>query len=355
MTRGRLPELDAMKALGALFVLLYHCQAFSYGVGAGLSIIWARSLLATCCPLFFFVSGALALRGDGLGVRRSAASAAKLFLLTLFWSALAYPVLQAQHGGTLKLGEWVSGVLTLELWRTNVFWFLPVLAMLQLARPFVRAAHDSDAGLFRYLLVGVCTASFGYDAVTRLLQVIEWVSGSGVPMKLVGFIGLFRPLQGHFAWALGYYLLGMWASERKMGDRLPSMPAVVALVLGTLLLAVYGLAFARFTGEAVDVTFAGYSFAGTAVATVALYGLLTKACARPLLAKAARLVGENALAVYVLSWFVTYPLAQWVLSWQMPIARLLVSLPACSALMFFSATLGKVLSRTRVGSFLLSA
>lgn len=351
----RLPELDAMKALGALFVLLYHSQALAYGTDAELPVIWLRSLLATCCPLFFFVSGALALRGEGLRIQRSARSAAKLFFLSLFWSTVSYPVLQVQHGGEVKLGEWVSGVLTQELWRTNVFWFLPVLAMLQLARPVVRTIHDSNPKLFRYLLVGACMVAFGYDALSRILQTVGWMSGSGAPMKLVGFINLFRPLQGYFAWALGYYLLGMWATERKMGGKLSSMRSVVALMLGTLALALDGLLSAHFTGVVPDVTFGGYDYIGTAVATVALYSLLTKACACAGVAKMGRLVGENALAVYVIPWFITYPLAQWVLSRQTVVERLIVALPVCLVIMVIAALLGRLFAKMRVGRFLLSA
>ena len=357
MTRERLPELDGLKAIGAFFVLMYHSQALAYWTEAYSThfvLVWTRALLSTCCPLFFFVSGALALRGRP-DVGKCVSSAAKLLFLTLFWAAASWPVLQLQHGETITIGEWASGVLTLELWRTNVFWFLPVFAMLQLVRPIVRAVHDADARLFRYFLVGTLVVSFGYDAVSRCLQIAQWLSGSGAPMKLAGFIGLFRPVDGSLSWALGYYLLGMWISERKVGDQDRRVaPAIVVVLLGPLFLAAYGLIAMQLTGSGVDVTFGGYGFVGTAAAVLALYDLLFNLRGRARLERAARFVGENALAVYILPWFVTYPLAQYVLSLSSPIERAIVAVPSCLVLIVGAALLGRVLTRTRIGKFLLS-
>lgn len=354
MTGKRLSELDGLKALGAFFVLMYHSQALAYGVDANLTVIWVRALLSACCPLFFFASGVLALRGEP-DVSKCIRSAVKLFLLTLFWAVVSWPVLQLQHGETITIGEWASGVLTLELWRTNVFWFLPVLAMLQLMRPIARAIHDAGARFFRCLVVAVLLASFGYDALSRCLQIVQWLSGSAAPMKFAGFIGLFRPLQGYIAWALGYYLLGMWVSEQEWTSQgCRTGASLVAVALGALALAAYGLVSMRLTGTSVDVTFGGYGFAGTAAAVLGLYRLSFALCGHAWLENAARFVGENAFAVYVLPWFVTYPLAQPVLSLGLPLERMVVAMPSCLALMFVSAWLGRALTRIRVGRFLLS-
>lgn len=357
MTRKRLSELDSLKAIGAFFVLMYHSQALTHGIEAdftNLVLVWARALLSTCCPLFFFVSGALALRGKP-DVEKCVGSATKLFFLTLFWAVVSWPVLQLQHGESITIGEWASGVLTLELWRTNVFWFLPVLAMLQLVRPIARAVHDADARLFRYLLVGTLVVSFGYDAMSRCLQITQWLSGSGAPMKLAGFIGLFRPIEGYIAWALAYYLLGMWVSERENGDQAHrKVHAFAAVFLGPFFLAAYGLIAMHLTGSGIDVTFGGYGFVGTAVVVLALYNLLLSLRGHARWEKIAQLIGENALAVYVLPWFVTYPLAQLVLSINSPIERLVVAVPSCLALIVGAALLGRILTKTRIGKFLLS-
>ena len=347
----RLSELDALKVIGAFFVLMYHGQALGHGAEAGLFVVWGRALFATCCPLFFFSSGVLALRGNP-DVSKSVRSAAKLFFLTLFWAAVSWPVLQWQHGEAWTIGKWSSGVLTLELWKTNVFWFLPVLAMLQLARPIVRVIHDSNARMFQYLMIGVLVISFGYDALSRCLQIAQWLSGSGAPMKLAGFIDRFRPLQGNIAWALGYYLLGMWVSGKEAKRRTEA--SIAAVVLGTLALAVYGLAAMRLTGEGIDVTFGGYGFVGTAAAVLGLYNLMLYLRGHARLEKLVRFVGENALSVYVLPWFVTYPLAQYILSLNSPIQRLIVAVPSCLALIFAAALLGRILTKTRIGKFVLT-
>ena len=357
MTRERLSELDGLKAIGAFFVLMYHSQALTHGIEAdftNLVLVWARALLSTCCPLFFFVSGTLALRGKP-DVEKCVRSATKLLFLTLFWAVVSWPVLQLQHGESITIGEWVSGVMTLELWRTNVFWFLPVLAMLQLVRPIVRAVYEADARLFHYLLAGTLVISFGYDALSRCLQIAQWLSGSGAPMKLAGFIGLFRPIEGYIAWALAYYLLGMWVSERKKEDQAHrKVHEFVAVFLGPLFLAAYGLIAMHLTGSGVDVTFGGYGFAGTAVAVLALYDLFLSLRGRARWEKFVQLIGENALAVYVLPWFVTYPLAQLVLSINSPIERLIVAVPSCLALIVGAALMGRILTKTRVGKILLS-
>lgn len=353
MNGKRLPELDVLKALGAFFVLMYHSQALSYGIDTSFAVVWVRALFSTCCPLFFFVSGVLALRG-GSDVRKCAKSAGKLFLLTLFWAAVAWPVLQLQHGGGISVGKWLSGVMTLELWRTNVFWFLPVLAALQLLRPIVCSTRDYDNRLFHYLLVGALSVSFGYDALSRCLQVLQWISGSSAPMKLAGFIGYFMPLQGKVSWALGYFLLGVWVSERGDHQRHSLGTSIAAVVFGPLVLAAYGVASMHFTGKVTDVTFGGYGFAGTAVAVLGLHELLISLRSRISLGKVFQLIGENALAVYVLPWFVTYPLAQLVLSSTLPVYRTAVACPICLALIIGAALTGSAFAKTRVGKCVLT-
>lgn len=353
MNGKRLPELDALKALGAFFVLMYHSQALSYGIEANFVTVWVRALFSTCCPLFFFVSGVLAVHG-GSDVRKCAKSAGKLFLLTFFWAAVAWPVLQLQHGGVISVGKWFSGVMTLELWRTNVFWFLPVLAALQLLRPIVCSIRDCDNRLFRYLLIGALFVSFGYDALSRCLQVLQWISGSGAPMKLAGFIGYFMPLQGKVSWALGYFLLGVWVSEQGNHQRHSLGTSIAAVVFGPLALAAYGVASMHFTGEVADVTFGGYGFAGTAVAVLGLHGLLIPLRSRTSLGKVLQFIGENALAVYVLPWFVTYPLTQLVSSFALPVHRAAVACPICLALIIGAALMGSALAKNRVGKFALT-
>lgn len=353
MNGKRLPELDALKALGAFFVLMYHSQALSYGIEANFAVVWIRALFSTCCPLFFFVSGVLALRG-GSDVRKCVKSAGKLFLLTFFWAAVAWPVLQLQHGGEISVGKWFSGVMTLELWRTNIFWFLPILAALQLLRPIVCSIHDCDNRLFRYLIIGTLSASFGYDALSRCLQVLQWISGSGAPMKLAGFIGYFMPLQGRVSWALGYFLLGVWASERGNHQRNSLGISIAAVVFGPLALAFNGVTSMFFTGEVTDVTFGGYGFAGTAVAVLGLHRLLISLTSSISLGKVLQLIGENSLAVYVLPWFFTYPLAQLVSSFASPVHRAAVACPICLALIIGAALTGDALAKTRVGKYVLT-
>lgn len=300
------------------------------------------------------MSGVLALRGN-CSVKNSTRSAAKIFLLTLFWSAVSWPVLQLQHGEAITIGEWVSGVLTMELWRTNVFWFLPVLAILQIIRPVVCAVYDYDRHLFHYVLFGVLVISFGYDILSRCLQMMQWVLGSGAPMKLAGFIGLFRPFQGYAAWALGYYLLGMWISEHKAASgKYHNGIAIAMISLGSFTLAIYGLFAMKLTGIVVDVTFGGYGFVGTAMAVLGFYNILLSVRGYTRLEGIARFVGENSLAVYVLPWFVTFPLSQLILSFTSPAQRVAVAVLICLTLIAVAALLGRILTKTRIGKLLLS-
>lgn len=110
----------------------------------------------------------------------------------------------------------------------------------------------------------------------------------------------------------------------------------------------------RLTGEGVDVTFGGYGFVGTAAAVLGLYNLMLSLRGHARLEKLVRFVGENALSVYVLPWFVTYPLAQYILSLNSPIQRLIAAIPICFALIILAALFGRFLTKTRIGKFVLS-
>ena len=126
------------------------------------------------------------------------------------------------------------------------------------------------------------------------------------------------------------------------------------VALGSLFLAVYGLVAARLSGTSVDVTFDGYGFVGTAVAVLGIYNLARLLRGHFYLEKIARFVGENALAVYILPWLVTYPFSRFILSFASPGQRVVVAVPCCLALIAGAALLGRTFTKTRVGKFLLS-
>lgn len=79
-------DVDALKALGALLVVAYHCGVVSL-VGAAADsypLLYLRSFFAICVPAFFLATGLL-YSGRDFPVGKGLRKAAKLFALTLIW------------------------------------------------------------------------------------------------------------------------------------------------------------------------------------------------------------------------------------------------------------------------------
>lgn len=208
-------DLDALKVAGMMLVASYHYGVFPYSAESGLIALVFRALESCCVPVFFFAGGVVLSR-KRYGLKSCLRRALKLMLLTFFWATVFWPVNSVVEGGRLPpfgLGEWLSGVLTLEMHVVNWLWFLPAFACLYLALPFLQLVRDADARAFKALVFGLVITTLGLSSFERFGVLMTEALGSQIPVKLAGFVRLFCPLAGGFGGRLSLFAAGMLAAD----------------------------------------------------------------------------------------------------------------------------------------------
>ena len=151
--------------MGTLFVVMYH-----FGSLSGLSGKWITAyigaFLSCCVPIFFFISGVLQARRN-LSCLSGFSKAMKLLLLTVVWSMALWLVVSLQRESLITFNLWVAGVLTFQQEYTNIFWFLPAMAIVYMLAPIFCAVRDSHQNVFLAMVIGACLATFGFDILQR--------------------------------------------------------------------------------------------------------------------------------------------------------------------------------------------
>ena len=358
-------DVDALKALGALLVVAYHCGVVSL-VGAAADsypLLYLRSFFAICVPAFFLATGLL-YSGRDFPVGKGLRKAAKLFALTLIWGGVTWIIVAGEKGLAVSPGTWISGVLTLQQGVVNHLWFLPALAIVCLLLPFFSSLQRHDPRLFSVLVVGCLVFVFGCDALSRLADLAGWVIDSQALGKLAAFVNRFNPLHGIHGHSIAYCLVGMWLSgrEERLEERCPRVSSLLpwaGILAGPLLLAAYSAARVRLTGEPYDPTWNGYSFVGTFVAVAGIYLILHRVLSGVgstlSMGKIISLVGRNSLAVYLFHWPLTGLVRGLLPDPSLWFVRLAVGLLICAALALLCSIAGELLSKTKAGRWLLSA
>lgn len=212
VTAKRRIDVDLLRVIAALFVVMYHFGTFNFVYGR-----WANayigSVLSCCVPIFFFVSGILQSR-KSLGCKTAIRKASKLLVLTLLWGAFLWMTVSIQRRTQISLNLLAAGVLTFKLEYTNILWFLPALAIVYTLAPLFCTIRDNNYGLFRYMVFGVCAMVFGIDFLQRVGYIAGLYLDTDIFNKMIYFLNQFNPLRGIRGFSLAYYLLGMVVGRR---------------------------------------------------------------------------------------------------------------------------------------------
>lgn len=336
---------------------MYHFGIFPIANEcAPLVNVYVRSLMSCCVPVFFFIAGVLYAHRS-LSFKKGFTKVGKLFALTLIWALLLWPIVVLEKGGNLGLNHYASGVLTLQQGVINFLWFLPALAIVYSVLPFFCVVAARDRLAFRRIVVFIAVLVFGIDALSRLADIVFWITESQILLKAVGFINLFNPLRGIYGFSIAFCLVGMCWGELDAAISFPR--AVIGLLLVPVFLSVYVLARIELTGEGYDPVWYGYGCVTTLIVVLCSFSLCTKflACtdAEGPARRALSRIGQNSFGVYILHQPVCGPMVAPILSgFPHLYLRMLIGVAFCAASVAVLSLVNSVLSRTKVGKWLLS-
>lgn len=307
---GRLIPIDALKSLAMLLVCFYHFSFYDFNIVAAeapastVLNYGLRSLCSLAVPLFFMVNGWLLLERP-LHLSSHLRKVAKLYAVTIAWSAISILAMKIIRGDSYSLGEFLRTVFSSKLYTNNHLWFMYALLALYLLLPVLQLAiQQADT---RYIKIILFSALFFYTGVLTLDWGVNlWRMArrdSGTPWEpshIQSFV--FMNPFGASGYALIYFIAGgLFKRHQESIKRLKGGYLGGTFLAAAALLAAYGLAMSRTSGQFMDSVWDGYYSLPTLAMTLTLFALVLKVQSLGQRADTlVKLVGANTLGIYFL-------------------------------------------------------
>ena len=327
--KNRIFGYDALKAIAAFFVVLYHVGMVDMGYRDGeyyyptlVQFLW---LFNACgVPLFFMANGALTVSRH-YDFKKSMTKSGRLLLIGVFWGAVA----MFEHAAFF-------GSKCFALKEIPYFWFLFSLAIMYVAS-FVVGQFKS------WVRWGVVIALLVFPFTTNLVWDFIQLFRPDIPLPKWGHIGVFT------LYGLVYLYAGDYLAHHRVDKRLAWVCAIIGLALLTLeTIAVVNRTHARFEGG-------NYCFP--------TLGALSLSCAvfiwvkdwnptESMFKKFISFLGNNALGIYIFHLLIMFFLGRLMPQVHGLTIHPLLAILVTLAYMVISASISELIRRSPV-SFLL--
>jgi surface polysaccharide O-acyltransferase-like enzyme len=210
--KGRIFGYDALKALAAFFVVLYHVGMVDMGYREGeyyyptlVQVLW---LFCACgVPLFFMVNGALTVHRN-YNLKKSAKKAGRLVLAGAFWGIVVMCIYAASNH---DMSSFCVGRLT-------YYWFLFSLALMYVVNYVINRLPL----WCRYVIIALLLI---FPFVTNLVWDVILLVTPSINLPKWGHAGAFT------LYGLVYLYVGDYLSRRPINKWLTFVVAVVGLLL----------------------------------------------------------------------------------------------------------------------------
>ncbi|MBQ3055357.1 MAG: acyltransferase [Oscillospiraceae bacterium] len=229
---GRRRDFDLLRVICSIAVVYLHVAAPALRQTANMGVWHVSNFLTAVCtaavPLFFMISGALALGSDktadvGDLLKRRLWRIAVPFVV---WSAIAVGCLYLRDGKTVAYGALVAAMVRPVI---TPYWFLYAFLSITMLTPLLRrlvAALDERGWKYLlglWLVFSVCSSTLRGFMSYSAGQWFGWYA----PYSLSFLGGM-----------LGYYLLGHWLANLKVTVKawkfgLVALVSVLVIAIGT--------------------------------------------------------------------------------------------------------------------------
>lgn len=277
VSKERIFGYDALKALAAFFVVLYHVGMVDLGYREGefyyptlVQLLW---LFCACgVPLFFMVNGALTVNRN-YDLKKSATKAGRLVFAGAFWGIVVMCLHAAKNH---DLSSFTPGMLT-------YYWFLFSLAIMY---------------MLNYLLG--CLPQWCRLMVVGMLLFFPFLTNQVWDFILLYSPGITMPSWGHVGAFTMYGLVYLYAGDYLARHQINRWLACVLAVLGLGLLAVEATAVVNHTHQPFEGGNYCFPTMGALLLTSALFVWLKGWNLKDSFFKRfVVILGDNALGIYI--------------------------------------------------------
>lgn len=308
--------LDGMKVLGMYLVILYHVvfphmpDVVDAPTAAGYLRYFLETFLGCCVPLFFMVSGALALRNP-VDLKKNCRRCLHLLVITVIW------VFVALTGMLLIRREWTGWREFFAIaWELRVgyiqhLWFLPCFLLVCLFTPVMGALKFQAPKVYRYLMILMAVLTFGNVLLNDGEYLLRWglgkLDGRNWDRRFFWYSNFF----GVYYWySLVYYALGDWLMTH--GNQWLQKKWKLILVIPLCMVCLFFTSMARSRVGLVTYNHVYYNYSSVFVMGISgvLFLMIRDWQPEEKMGKIAASLAECSLGVYILHWLVLELLRQ---------------------------------------------
>lgn len=314
--RKRLHGLDGIKVLGMYLVILYHVvfphmpDVVDAPTAVGYLRYFLETFLGCCVPLFFLVSGALALKKP-VGLKKNTRRCLHLLVITVIWVFLALGGMLLIRREWYGWREFFSIAWELRIGYIQHLWFLPCFLFICVFTPVMGALKFQSPKIYRYLMILMAILTFGDVLLNDGDYLIRWglgkLDGRSWDRSFFWYANFF----GVYYWySLVYYALGDWLMTH--GDRFLQKKWKLVLAIPVCMVCLFFTAMARSRVGLVTYNHVYYNYSSIFVLGIsaALFLLIRDWKPGEKLAKIAASLAECSLGIYILHWLVLELLRQ---------------------------------------------
>ncbi|MBO5166189.1 MAG: acyltransferase [Lachnospiraceae bacterium] len=308
---ARYNNIDLMKFLGMLFVVIYHSTTVKCNILDNSSIYTyinylVRPILSTCVPIFFFCNGFLLIQKK-FDLKQHIIKMIRLTLLTGIWGVIALLFLMPIKGEWFSLKEFIVSLLTWKQGWINYLWFMGALVCVYIVFPLIKSTFDYNKNIFNYCLVICMIFVFGNVLLCMIATAVKWYRNGGGEYVSYNFFNMFNPFRGIYGFAFAYFGIGCFfgGNQKIIQERinkcklLNGCSITFCLLVSALLLGGWGVLSTKCTGEFWDVVWNGYDTIFTLINVLAIYVLCVQYnYVGGKLNRFIRIVSQNTLGIY---------------------------------------------------------
>ena len=311
-SKKRIVWVDLLETVAIFFVVFYHTTIYFWDVGSSDATIstylayFARTILSTCVPLFFFANGFLMFRKN-FDLKKHIFRILRFIILTELWSVITLVLLMVIRSEYLSAYEFVVSVQNRKQGWTNHLWYLGVLICLYLIFPILKYVYDNHKKLFKYFVIICALTTFAIVFINQIdVFVCTVLFKKTYSIGLGDFFNSFVPLKDRVGYNAVYFCVGGLINDyidkiKGISPVKRNIGALAIMFFSCLGLFAVGIMNTRFLGNTWDVVWDGYDSVFTFCNVLCIFTLcLNLQKDIPVLS----LISKNTLGVYFIHGFI---------------------------------------------------
>ena len=193
-------NIDLLRTIAMLMVVIYH----SHGMLdkelyiSNIIYLYIQSILSSCVPIFFYISGYLMLTPCVLNIRKIIIKALKLLLVSWLWAIIWTYIISIIRADEISLHSVWSKIAITEIGYCNWIWFMNTLFFLYLLAPIFNIILNNKR-IYIYICCLLFISSIILPSVDMALKVYN------INIPLLYLSRFINPLYAFPAFAMFYF------------------------------------------------------------------------------------------------------------------------------------------------------